>query len=316
MAQVSEKAEGAKPKAKSDPLKAAAKLGFSKKLSKRLLKQGEAEFKKSLTAVRKARKAGIGLEDARQKLLELGRDGLEQFAERMKAYADLPAKGRKRQGDVAVGDVVWNNIANLQGFSWAVVTVGTKIVARPDLLVVYNCELKGPIAQLPRRNGKGYVGVPTHGLGLVLGATEYASFGALPPKGKPHSMWRPVYIEGDPDGRSAMTAVKLLAEDIDADGELRSVIERLGYDLDRRGGVPVSFIKRALNDTLKLGGLSGSPGWESIAITSDSDEKEISKIKDEAARERIAEFWFDDEDDSDEDDWEDGEELFDWEDDE
>jgi len=316
MAQVSEKAEGAKLKAKSDPLKAAAKLGFSKKLSKRLLKdQGEEDFKKSLTTIRRARKAGIGLGDARQKLLELGRDGLEQFAERMKAHKDLPSKWRKRQGDITHGDVVWNNIAELKGFSWAVVTVGTKIVARPDLLVIYNAELKGPIAQLPRRNGKGYVGVPTHGLGLVLGATEYASFGALPPKGKPHSMWRPVYIEGDPDGRSAMTAVKLLAEDIDVDGELRSVIERLGYDLDRRGGVPVSFIKRALNDTLKLGGLSGSPGWESIAITSDSDEKEISKIKDEAARERIAEFWFDDEDDS-EDDWEDGEELFDWEDDE
>lgn len=275
----------------------AEKLGFTQKSAEvRIALSGKTEFKRELTAVRKARKVISGSEAIRR-LRELGREGLASYVKRLSDQRNLPPAARKQQGDVVLADITWGNIRNVQGVAWVVVTEGSNIVAELDLLIVFNGQLSGPVAKLPKRS-KGFVEVPTYGHGLVLGQTEWAAFGLLPPRGRTFGRWEPCYFEGDPREKANLTSVKALADACEVQEGLPELMQRLGYKKRAGGGIPISFLKRAVNDTMKLAGYSTRPRWIDCPITTESTEEDIAVIGDEEARQRLHTFWFCDEEET------------------
>ena len=271
---------------------AIAQFGFSRKSAeKRLVMLGsQEEFKKDLDAVAKSIKL-LGKKGAVSKLLELGRDGLEEFTRRLASKKNIPPVARKQEGDAILADLCWANMRPTRGVAWVVVMEGNNILAKLDLLIVYDGKLKGPQAKLPKAKGKGFTKLHTYGLGTVLGEQEWATFGLIPPKGRPFSKWGPSYFEGDPKNKANLTSAKRLADSMKVDSKLSDIMAELGYDKRAGGGIPISFLKRAVNDTMKLAGYHSKPRWIPCVISKENPIEDIEMIGVPEIEERLLSFW-------------------------
>ena len=99
---------------------------------------------------------------------------------------------------------------------------------------------------------------------------------------------------------------------MNVDDGVAEVMDKLGYEKRPGGGVPISFLKRAVNDTMKLSGYASKPSWVSCIITTASTEEDIEMLGNPAMEERLKRFWFaDDEDENEEQEEEEGNSIWD-----
>lgn len=263
------------------------------------------EDKREEKLVVKATTMGFSEKEARKLLKLYGGKRLVEILKRAKNEGG--ALGSKtamaKVAHVAMADTMFKDMSQTQGVSWMKVVDGVKVKLRLDLLMIYNADLRGPKVKITNRIGK-EVTIETHGVGMVINTSgQWAMFGLLPPNGKEWSTWEPCFFAGDPAGKKSYTLIKGVADGTDTTPDQRKIIEELGYKMApvRKGpsGIPIALLKRAANDTVKLAGFEGKPGWQDGIDLRDGEhpEEAIALVKDDRARELLEKFWFMDEKD-------------------
>lgn len=279
------------------------------------------EDKKEEKLIAKAVDMGFSDKEAHRMLRMYGGKRLHEILKR--ARTEGGALGSRlamtRMTHVAMADNMFKEMIKTQGVSWMKIVEGVKVKLRLDLLMVYNGLLKGPKVKIMTRSQK-EITVETVGYGMILNTRrDLAMFGLLPPHGREWSEWEPCFFAGDPSGKKSHTPLKGVADGCDTTKEQRALIEELpgNYKMApvRRGptGLPIALLKRAANDTIKLSGFEGKPGWQDGIDLRDGEhpEKAIALVTDDRARTLLERFWLSDKDEEDEEDDDGGGDIWD-----
>lgn len=274
--------------------------------------KGEKEERKEEKIVSKAMSMGFSESESRRMLKLYG--GKRLFEILKKAKAEGGILGSKvmmtKVAHLAMADSMFNEMLHTQGVSWLKAVVGVKVRLRLDVLMIYNGERRGPKVKISTKSGK-EVFIETQGAGMLINTSgsrrNCAMFGLLPPNGREWSEWEPCFFAGDPSDQKSYTPLKKVADGCNTTKDQWPDIESLGYRMNKKkdpkapSGIPIGLLKKAANDTIKLAGFEGKPGWDcGIDIDEDHPEKAISSVKDDRARNLLEEFWFVDSEDCDE----------------
>lgn len=263
--------------------------------------------------IAKATAMGFAKKEAQRLLRLYGGKRLTEILRKAKSEGGVLGSktAMAKVAHVAMADSMFKEMTRTQGVSWLKVVDGVKVKLRLDLLMLYNGALKGPRVKITNRAGKEIV-IDTHGVGMIINTVGgWAMFGLLEPNGKEWSAWEPCFFAGDPTGKKSYTLIKDVSDGCDTTKEQRAIIEDLGFKMApiRKGptGVPIALLKRAANDTIKLSGFEGKPGWQDGIDLRDGEhpEKAIALVKDLRARTLLERYWFSDADEEENDDEED-----------